>query len=443
MNKAQWLNSAETIGIHIARSAIWDGKYCNWMSWHTLPGLQPTAQYRWQALGPSVYDGTAGLAWFLGDLSRATENSLFKKTALGAIEHALQHADDGRQTYSLGFFSGSLGIAIAAIKLGIQLSAAPIAEAGINVLSRFSHAPSLDYEDDVIAGIAGAIPCFIGLSQHPPAGRVLPWLADVIDQQIGKLMEHSRCNQQPHTGRTMRFWPSQPFSPNGLTGYSHGNAGIVNALLEWHRWRGDKTHAEAVQEGLCFERTNFSQPNQNWRDLRKFDLVEGSAASSTTANSDPAPSSDVYSLAWCHGAPGIGLGRLRTIELLRDDADILIELKQAVQTTRASLEVPVEHWPNYSLCHGAFGNAELLVAAKESALALDVNDASIDEQFAQVLERQRYPHLPWKCGTQDGRTTPGLMLGTAGIGAALLRRASPHEFPLPMLLTPELCQFES
>lgn len=74
---------------------------------------------------------------------------------------------------------------------------------------------------------------------------------------------------------------------HGLTGYSHGVAGFVNAMLEIHQFVGGKEYLNAAREALTLERRRFDNHKQNWLDLR---------------TEDSAPTA-----AWCHGAAGIGL----------------------------------------------------------------------------------------------------------------------------------------
>jgi lantibiotic modifying enzyme len=64
--------------------------------------------------------------------------------------------------------------------------------------------------------------------------------------------------------------------------------------------------------------------------------------------------------AWCHGAPGIALSRLRAYEILKDNA-YEAEALVAVETTRHAVESRrLSANANYSLCHGLAGNAEVL-----------------------------------------------------------------------------------
>jgi lantibiotic biosynthesis protein len=64
-----------------------------------------------------------------------------------------------------------------------------------------------------------------------------------------------------------------------------------------------------------------------------------------------------YMSAWCHGAPGIGLARLRAYQLTGNEI-YASESRNIVSATIKSLNIP---HGNYSSCHGLFGNAETLL----------------------------------------------------------------------------------
>ena len=58
---------------------------------------------------------------------------------------------------------------------------------------------------------------------------------------------------------------------------------------------------------------------------------------------------------WCHGAPGIALGRVGTLDML-DDGRVRAEIEYALDTTLDMGLTPIDH-----LCCGNFGRAEILL----------------------------------------------------------------------------------
>ena len=108
-----------------------------------------------------------------------------------------------------------------------------------------------------------------------------------------------------------------------LLGLAHGASGIALALAELGAATGRSDFLAAAKEAVVYERAYFRPAEGNWPDLRSFVQV---------GPTGEAPSM----LAWCHGAPGIGLARLALIPLLPDEPAIREEAETAVRTTAAN-----------------------------------------------------------------------------------------------------------
>jgi lantibiotic modifying enzyme len=206
-------------------------------------------------------------------------------------------------------------------------------------------------------------------------------------------------------------WTTLPGKPD-LAGLSHGASGIALALLELHHVTGDARHLQAAREGFRFERSLFDPRLENWADVR---------------GTEPA-----FPVAWCHGAPGIGLARLRAYELLREE-QWRAEAEAALRTTRRSLEASTPG-ADFSLCHGVAGNAELFLYAAQVLRDPSLLDVATTAGL-WGLELYERPARPWPCGVRAGGENPSLMLGLAGIGWFYLRLHDPHGTP-PVTLPP-------
>jgi lantibiotic modifying enzyme len=231
-------------------------------------------------------------------------------------------------------------------------------------------------------------------------------------------------------------WPRQGAS--ALLGFSHGAAGMAWALLEAASLTGEPRFREVALDGLAYERSRFVPEHGNWPDLRELDAPP--APRSTTAarrgegraggedpSAPPAAAQLSYMHAWCHGAPGIGLGRLRLLRHL-DDPAIRAEIAVAIQSTLAA-----GFGDNHSLCHGDLGNLDLVL---EAARTLDPERwrAPFDRVATATLEGIAR-HGP-RCGNPLGVESPGFMTGLAGIGYQLLRLAAPARVPSVLTLSP-------
>ena len=124
-------------------------------------------------------------------------------------------------------------------------------------------------------------------------------------------------------------------------------------------------------------------------------------------------------MAWCHGAPGIGLARLSS---LSDGDEITrMEIKSALYTTVAA---GAGH--THCLCHGDPGNLDLLIEAVRRPLWAR-RRSEVDRLAAVVLID--IEHYGWRCGLALDVQSPGLMTGVAGIGYQWVRLADPERVP--------------
>jgi lantibiotic modifying enzyme len=138
-----------------------------------------------------------------------------------------------------------------------------------------------------------------------------------------------------------------------LTGFSHGTAGVAYALLELFQATGDTKYRRGAELAFNYERRWFDASAGNWPDFRE-------EPGARKRGNDPWP----CATAWCHGAPGIGLSRLRAYEVLRD-ATCKDEALIALETTRSWIESALRSGTcSFCLCHGLAGNADLLLQGR-------------------------------------------------------------------------------
>jgi lantibiotic modifying enzyme len=210
-------------------------------------------------------------------------------------------------------------------------------------------------------------------------------------------------------------WVQESLSKRPLAGFAHGNAGIAWALLQLSSVTKQGRYRTAALDALSYERHLFSATARNWPVLK--DPIGKS-------NSDR---EDDFMVAWCHGAPGIGLARLKSLGYL-DGAEIREEIDVALQTT-----LEQGFGGNHSLCHGDLGNLDFILEASRTLSQLPV-DLPVDQLSAMVLESAE--RNGWLCGIPLNVQTPDLMTGLAGIGYELLRLASPSEVPSVLMMEP-------
>jgi lantibiotic modifying enzyme len=390
--------TAFSLGARLCRDAIWFEKRCNWIG----PFMEPR-RTGWtvitKTLGADLYAGTAGVGWFLARLYALTGDRLIGKTAVGALEHAC--AQEGANGQMLSFYSGTMGIGCALIEAGEQLRKDSLVERGLALIGKLQKIDLAAQGLDVVGGLAGAIPPLLRIHES----YAQPAALELAVRCGEHLAEQAHRDDKGWSWTTI----SDGSMPN-LTGFSHGSAGFGWAFLELFRTTRDNRYRQWAEQAFAYEWQHFSASQGNWLDLR------------STVPSPSAPTGRkqyACSMAWCHGAPGIGLSRLRAYELTGDEV-FRREAEIALNTTWRSLEDPQAIGAGFSLCHGSAGNAELLL---EGARVLGKPPLRVAAENLGVRAAQAFEMTgqPWNCGVTGAGETPALLLGLAGIGYFYLR----------------------
>jgi hypothetical protein len=417
-DRKEFLAIAEAIANGLSQDAVWQSDRCNWLGAEpadlTLNGQQSRLSYR--ALGPDLYDGTSGVALFLAELHAATRDVPARRTALGAIRQALSRVDALPLSKQVGLYTGAVGIAFAAARVGSILGEEHLLEQAAKLLRNLANEEYQGQEFDLIAGTAGAVVALLILRDTLDDKSLLDYAVRLADN----LLERAVKSDVGYS------WPSSASSrqPN-LTGFSHGTAGVGYALLELFHATGETRYRSGAEGAFNYERHWFDHSAGNWPDFRE-EVGRGRRIK--------APLS--FATLWCHGAPGIALSRLRAFQLLGDDM-YKAEAITALDTTRKT----IQNWlhsgtENYSLCHGLAGNAEALIYGCDVLGDEVVEDRNLVAEVANAgIERYAKHGGPWPCGN-GGEETPSLMLGLAGIGYFYLRLHTP-KIPSILILQPD------
>jgi lantibiotic modifying enzyme len=266
---------------------------------------------------------------------------------------------------------------------------------------------------DLVAGSAGAVCVLLAAHSHFGDDRLLQAAVRHGDALIAAGLLDDRGDMSWDT------LPGQSQRP--LTGLAHGAAGIVLALGELAEALGDRRYLDAAQAGRCYEDRWFNEQLCNWPDFRLLTI------GATPDGNAPC------GLAWCHGAPGIGLQRLRAY-LSTGHADSGAAALAAGRAVARAVESASQRLPgDTSLCHGLTGLLELLVELGRSNLAPEAE--ALARRTALALGRTfDVSHRGFPCGVPEWPgEVPGVMLGLAGIGGFYLRLADRSAFPLVLL----------
>ncbi|WP_211716010.1 type 2 lanthipeptide synthetase LanM family protein [Nocardiopsis sp. MG754419] len=408
------VSTASAIGDRLAQLALGDDDTVDWVS------VNLVNQRSW-TLGPAgndLYFGQWGVALALGYLGSLTGERRHSDLARRVVDHMTQHVlgDGDHDAHDHGsvlaenigaFHAGPAAIYVLS-HLGV-LWDDPKLLARAGEVARIV-VPGIDTDDrhDILGGSAGLL-CVL-LSLYQTTG----------DQDV--LRHAMRCGDRLIDQATPMpdglAWHTPRFGPAPLAGFSHGASGVAHALLKLFEATGRPEYAETAERAMAYERGLFSPWLGNWPDLREAQQPEEVLAQ------DGPP----FMIAWCHGAPGVGLARLSALSARVDEENARGELDTAVETTLRQVDLRDD-----SLCHGSLGNLDFLTA---SAVALGRTD--LREQvlrFASGLLSDA-DEDGWKCGIPGAVETPGLMTGLSGICLGLLRVASPDRVPSVLTLAP-------
>ncbi len=418
------LDAAVRIGEALCARAYWHEGRCNWVGRSpremTEPGrpITPTVA----ALGPELYSGTAGIGLFLAELHRRSSLTEFRDTASGAIRHALSKSGEMPPSSRRSFYSGGLGIAYAAARVGLILSDSDFIRAGVD-LAGSAVASNGEHLLDVIGGNAGAVAPLLWMGGLPGGERLRDGAVAVADELAAAAVKDEgvwRWENDRACGRGM--------GPTSLCGFAHGASGMGLALIEMGAAFRRTDWIEGGLAAFAYEDRHYDAERENWPDLREFPTPRDGTPS------QPAKRGPAFMTAWCHGAPGIGLARLRAARLLSENRDALLAgARSAIRVTAAQLEsLPAE--ADASPCHGRAGLAETLLYATQ-VLGDPQYAARATRAWRSSVRRFTEPSK-WPCGVASGWNNPSLMLGHAGIGYALLRADDPWASPSLLLVEP-------
>ncbi|MEO0827307.1 MAG: type 2 lanthipeptide synthetase LanM family protein [Cyanobacteria bacterium J06642_9] len=389
LSPEQLLQAARAISSELEARALQDADgSLNWIGMGYVPQAN---RFQLQVLNDSLYDGRCGVALFLAALYQVTQESHFRDLSwrvLQPLRQRLQTMDAvSRQRFArlmgLGGAAGVGSILYGFVKVSQFLKDETLlSDAELFAGEITTDLIAADQTLDIMGGAAGGILGLLAL--YDATGKVT-----LSDRAIA-CGQHLLTHQIELEAGT-RAWKT--FADKPLTGFSHGAAGIAYALLKLYAVTDDVRYRESALEGITYENSLFSYSEANWPDLRSS-RPDGSFA---------------FSDQWCHGATGIGLARLGSLDSLKTIAieqDIQIAL-QAAQTKGLKA---IDH-----LCCGNLGIAEVLWVGAKRYNRPDWEKAALQKATAVVTRAQQAGNYQLFGNLLNSVFNPGLFQGTAGI----------------------------
>jgi type 2 lantibiotic biosynthesis protein LanM len=401
------LKMACRIGDRLERLALRDKDVSAWI------GLTLINERSWslRPLGIDLYGGLPGVILFLACLGDLTGEDRYIALARAAYRNMQKQIEKLRSSLlSIGGFGGWGGVIYVLTRLGALWRERVFFEQAEHLVEVVSNLIERDEDYDVIAGSAGCIGALISFYHLTGSPRSLAVAAQCGDRLI--------AHGQPM--KSGLGWCRRGIAETPLAGFSHGAAGIAWALLKLAELTDMDRYRAAAVAAIEYERSLFSPTGKDWSDIRQ-------PAPHLSPAHDNQDHKDHIMMAWCHGAPGIGLGRLDSLTQI-DNEETRAEIRTTLELTLAQ-----GFCQNHSLCHGDLGNLDFLLQAQTM---LDDDESlrmKIERLSAIILQDLQVNGV--FCGVPHGIESPGLMAGLAGVGYGLLRLAEPTRLPSVLTLS--------
>jgi lantibiotic modifying enzyme len=350
-------------------------------------------------LDDGLLTGRAGIAVALAACSRLPGGSSAWSMVARQTMHSLLGNRPRLQLGGLGWQSGALGVARAARLVGELTGDATLNSAGREFAAQAVHAlwddialcpPYADMLDGEAGHLAAVLAADLPIAAEPTrravAGQLVSQIAD-------------RATRDARGAR----WAMAGFAPS-VVGLAHGGSGITLALSAAQASGIDSEGL--IGDALRWEDGHYEASRGGWPDLR----VHGRPAG----------------LAWCHGAPGVGIAaayRSTTI------GDAFAEISYARARLAASAHRPNGSAFDGTMCHGLTGVVELHLAGAEAWPSAATQHLRAARMVARHLTRAGSSARPgWTCGVSGGRT-PNVLVGLAGVAITLVRCHDPAIMP--------------
>lgn len=233
-----------------------------------------------------------------------------------------------------------------------------------------------EYETDIIGGLSGIIIMLDNIHKQSKENRLVEMIV-----RYGEKLSCLIANEEK------------------LTGFSHGMSGFaLAAMIAWN-YTGDNKYCRLYRSLISDENAHYNCVSGNWEDLR-----------------DNSTKDSVY---WCHGAAGIALSRHLMSYLCHEDDRESIARDKSLAIKKL-LSDGFNEEMNHSLCHGMFGNLDILLTLAGGDDNSSTLPDKVDLISSQVIHDGHQRGVRYG-GVGEVKELTGYMLGMTGIGMTLLR----------------------
>lgn len=417
--KEKILAESIRIGDELLASVI---SHSNGYSWLSASPLQEGFVWKEQN---DLYSGTSGIALFLLELYRITNNTPYFKVAeeaLHRVEATMHESVD-----DLNFLTGRMSLPFILLRFYSVTSDREYLKKAVSVAKIICKDIPKNGSYEFLNGLSGTVLALLHIHSYSKDQQILNIINIAVEHIISGIK----------FGIEGVFWDPSGNSIRGLCGLSHGASGVGFVFLELGYYFKNSAFYWVAEQAFKYEEFYFDKEKLDWPDFRlgAFTDKEKSAFEDAyrTGNLNFFTNSKSMN-AWCHGAPGIGLSRLRAYELLNLNC-----YKQQAETALVKTQENYKKIKKFNvspnLCHGSGGNAEILIEAYRI-----FNDTVYLDRALEVAQKILQNHAQfgfYRSGSLSGEIEDtSLFLGNAGVGYFFLRILDP--LGTPSILAPAI-----
>lgn len=412
-SEKSYLEGAKLIADNIIEKAIFNKAKTD-VNWIGISlGNEDEGIWDIKPLGMYLYDGIAEIAVFFKRLCSLTHEKKYKEISNILDETLFRYTDmllenpEYYQNNSVGAFFGEASILYTYevfYSIDRQKKYMEYAKKHYSIILDLVKE---DKDYDFLLGSCGAIQIILNLYELSRDRRYLEKSIYIASNLV---------KAAAYENEKIIYWISSQ-AANALAGLSHGQSGFALVFARLGKLSGDSYYFSIMDKIVNYENQMYSEKAKNWADKR---IINGQSNEEKGINP----------VAWCHGATGILLSRIsmyRYVENEESKKKMMIDIDRAVKST-----LGFGYRNNYCLCHGDFGNLEIL-----RDYAIQFHDMKIKQLCDNLLEAMlgQIMKKEWHCGLPNEYENPSFMTGLAGIGYSLMRR---YDFRIPTILALEI-----
>lgn len=339
-------------------------------------------------IGWDFYNGLSGIAVFLAGLSMRDQGERYREQYQRILKKITLHTErmrEGRKGQRTGLMLGT-GSLLYSYLLQLQITGNGVfLDYAEREARELKHSYQQDTSYDLISGNAGAIYALTLLYKAAGKEEYLA-LAEEIGEWLWQRSVKTACGRGWQIGSL----------PMPLTGMSHGNSGFMLAYSQLLKYTGEEKYVRRLKELLSYENHYYSESLKNWLDLRAGESIQNCQNT------------------WCHGAPGILIGRMAMQELkpFQKNEEVGKDIRRAVDSL-----IGAEYGEGMCLCHGRCGNwmilKKYLQKHPENTKAGKELKRLSEDIIGRCLAGRGFRITEWE--------TTGIMTGISGIGMTVLK----------------------